>query len=199
MRQNRLVSFRWPSIAIAGLSLALVSGCVGTDANAPWADLGAMERTGHADPKLSPGDELRITVFEEKDLSGQFRVATNGTVSLPLVGPVRAAGTTVDDFRELLRTRLASGYLKNPRVAVEVLSYKPIFIHGEVRSGGEFPFKIGLTFRDAIAIAGGYSYRADERYVLLTRSGSREPVRVSMPSAAPLLPGDNIRIPERFF
>jgi polysaccharide export outer membrane protein len=106
---------------------------------------------------------------------------------------------TLAEVRSAVTRRLSDGYLKNPKITVEILTYRPIYVHGEVRSGGEFPFKNGLKLRDAIALAGGYTYRANQGYVLLGRNGQSGDVRVSMPSDVLVMPGDNIRIPERFF
>lgn len=117
---------------------------------------------------------------------------------MPLIGPVKANGQTVDGFTRAVKDRLSAGYLKNPKLNVEVLNYRAIFVHGEVRSGGQFTFKNGLRIRDAIAIAGGYTYRADQNYVLITRD-NQPTVRLPLPSNVSILPGDNIRVPERFF
>jgi polysaccharide export outer membrane protein len=148
--------------------------------------------------RIGVGDKLKITIFGEENLSGPFEVGALGTVSMPLVGEIAAKGKTIAEFREGLTARLADGYLKNPRVSVEVLNYRPIYIHGEVKSGGEFQYKNGLKLRDAIAMAGGFTYRADQSSAVIAREGEPE-VRVPMPSEVPVLPGDNIRILERFF
>ncbi len=154
----------------------------------------ALERTY----RLGIGDKLKITVFGEESLSGQYEVNALGQISLPLVGEVGARGMAISAFRDSVARRLAEGYLKNPRVTVEVLNYRPIYVHGEVKSGGEFPYKNGLKLRDAVAVAGGYTYRADESYVLIVREGAGE-ARVPLSSNVVVLPGDNIRVPERFF
>ncbi len=148
--------------------------------------------------RLGIGDKLKIVVFDEENLSGQFEVNALGQVSFPLIGEVSAADRPISEFRDTLRHKLANGYLKNPRVTVEVLNYRPIYVHGEVKSGGEFPFKSGLRLRDAIALAGGFTYRANQNYVAVFREGKRE-MQVPMNGAFVILPGDNIRVPERFF
>jgi len=148
--------------------------------------------------RLVPGDKIKLTIFGEPDLSGDFGVDGAGLIALPLVGPMRAQGLTLEQFQVAARRRFANGYLKNPRISAEITSFRPIFVHGEVRSGGEFSYKEGLRFRDAIAMAGGYTYRAEPSYVLLTRDGSPE-VRLALPARARVRPGDNIRVPERFF
>lgn len=157
--------------------------------------------TSHAPERtyqLGVGDKLKITVFGEDNLSGQFEVNARGNVSMPLIGDVTADRVPIDDFRDSIARRLSNGYLRNPRVTVDVLNYRPIYVHGEVKSGGEFQFKSGLRLRDAVALAGGYTYRANRTYVAIFREGQGE-MNVPMDSAFNILPGDNIRVPERFF
>ncbi|MCB1528857.1 MAG: polysaccharide export protein [Hyphomicrobiaceae bacterium] len=152
----------------------------------------------HRTYRLGMGDKLKITVFGEENLSGEFEVNAFGRVSVPLIGEVPAAGRPIVEFRNDVSARLANGYLRNPRVNVDVLNYRPIYVQGEVKSGGEFAYKSGLRLRDAIALAGGYTYRADQSYVDILREGKGE-LRASTSSRLTLLPGDNIRVPERFF
>jgi len=148
---------------------------------------------------ISIGDKLKITVFGEQNLSGQIEVNSLGNVPMPLIGDVAARGKSIRSFGRAIERKLARGFLKHPKVSVEVLNYRPFFVHGEVRSGGQFKFKNGLRMRDAIAIAGGYSYRADKSYALLIREGTKAEIRVLLPTDMIVMPGDNIRIPERFF
>lgn len=149
--------------------------------------------------RVGPGDKIKLTVFNEPDLSGPFELTTQGTLTLPLIGDIPARGRTVSELTAEISNRLSQGYLRNPKVSVEILNYRPIYVHGEVRSGGEFPFKQGLTLRDAVAKAGGYTYRATTSHVLITRDGMGTELRIDLPSDAAVLPGDNIRVPERFF
>ncbi|MEZ5842515.1 MAG: polysaccharide biosynthesis/export family protein [Hyphomicrobiaceae bacterium] len=193
-----MTSVRSGLAALFALVAAVLSGCAG-DRDAPEIDLATAPATLGAGYRLAAGEKLKITVFGEPDMSGVFEVGPRGTVSLPLVGEVRAEGGTLEAFRSRLSGRLASGYVNAPKVAVEIAAYRPIYVHGEVRTGGEFPFKAGARIRDAIAMAGGYSYRAEESYVLLTRPGSDGPRRVPVTANLMVFPGDNIRVPERFF
>ncbi len=175
-----------------------LSGSAQTTSSA--ASLGAgHEAVAQRFYKLGVGDKLKITVFGEPDLSGNFEVGAVGTVSLPLVGDLKAKGLSLTEFRNNMSRRLSDGYLKEPRITVEVLNYRGFFVHGEVRNGGEFKYKTGLKLRDAIAMAGGYSYRANEGYIFLMREGFTERRKISLPTNMPVLPGDNIRVPERFF
>lgn len=148
--------------------------------------------------RLDVGDKLRIGVFGEQNLSGDTEVNTLGKVDFPLIGEVQAKGRTLSQFRQAIASKLSQGYLKNPNVSVEVLNYRPIYVHGEVKTGGELAYRNGIRMRDVIAAAGGYTYRANKAYVYLERSGHPS-YRVNLPTDMPVLPGDNIRVPERFF
>lgn len=148
--------------------------------------------------RVGIGDKVKISVFGEENLSGQLEVNASGNLSMPLVGDIPARGRTLDELKSAITRRLSEGYLKHPKVSVDILNFRPIYVHGEVKSGGEFAYKAGITFRDAVAMAGGYTYRAHQSHLFLVREGGREE-RVALPSDLPVLPGDNIRIPERFF
>lgn len=148
--------------------------------------------------RLGIGDKLKITVYGEDNLSGPFEVNALGQISLPLIGEMQAKGLTLNEFREGLARRLGDGYIKNPKITVEMLNYRPIYVHGEVKNGGEFQFKNGVSLRDVVAMAGGYTYRADQSYLYIGREGEPD-AAVQMPTDIPVLPGDNIRVPERFF
>jgi polysaccharide export outer membrane protein len=149
--------------------------------------------------RLGIGDKLRVTVYGEQDLSGQFEIGPQGAIGMPLIGEIPAKGRMPQDIRDAVAAKLASGYLKNPRVTVDVVAYRPFYVHGEVRSGGEFPYKSGMRVRDAVALAGGYTYRANQGHILLQRDGTEGEVRIALPSEIFIMPGDNIRVPERFF
>ncbi len=180
---------------------------------AAWLVAGCAENVGYASPSFATqaamptasrvirvgiGDKIKVTVFGEDSLTTQVEVNGSGQIALPLVGEVSAKGKSLAELRETIVRRYSEGFLKNPRVNVEILNFRPIYVHGEVRSGGEFAFKNGLTFRDAVALAGGYTYRAQQSHLILVREGGREE-RIALPTDMLVLPGDNIRIPERFF
>jgi protein involved in polysaccharide export with SLBB domain len=148
--------------------------------------------------KLGVGDKLKISIYGEPELSGQLEVNALGNVPMPLIGDVPAKGQSISQIRDAVAARLSEGYLKNPKVSVEVLNYRAFYVHGEVRNSGEFQFKPGLKIRDAIATAGGYTYRANPNFVIVTREGAQE-LKVPLPSDALVQPGDNIRAPERYF
>lgn len=148
--------------------------------------------------RLDIGDKVKLAVYGEDDLSGDFEINGRGNLPVPLIGEVPARGRSVKELRDAVSRELSNGYVKNPRVSVEITNYRPIFVHGEVKSGGQFQYRNHLSFADAVAMAGGYTYRANEGYVILSR-GKHAPVRVDLPTSMPVLPGDNIRVAERFF
>ncbi|PKQ05929.1 MAG: polysaccharide biosynthesis protein [Alphaproteobacteria bacterium HGW-Alphaproteobacteria-11] len=150
------------------------------------------------DYRLGSGDKLRLIVFGENDLSGEFDVSGSGRVALPLIGQVDAAGLTLSQFEAAVVTKLQDGYLNNPRVSAEVLNYRPFYIFGEVGSPGQYPYTSGMTILNAVAVAGGYTYRANQERVFITRGEGAE-VAYPASQAVKVLPGDVVRIPERFF
>lgn len=154
---------------------------------------------GADDYVLGPGDKLRVLVFGETTLSGEFIVAGSGRVSFPLIGEVAAAGLTVQKFRTEIDHELRQGYLREPRVSVEVLTYRPFYILGEVNKPGEYPYTSGLNVLNAVATAGGFTYRAQTKKVLIRRA--KEATEQPYPLAADtkVSPGDTIRVPERLF
>jgi protein involved in polysaccharide export with SLBB domain len=148
--------------------------------------------------RLGSGDKLKVTVYEEKDLSGSFEVGGEGVVSLPLIGPVTAEGLSIRELEKGIQAKLRDGYLRNPRVSIEVLNYRPFYILGEVKEPGSYPFVNGMTILNAVALGGGYTYRANKTRISLIRAGTREKEQVVGPTTV-VLPGDVIRVEERFF
>jgi polysaccharide export outer membrane protein len=150
--------------------------------------------------RISTGDKLKVTVFNEADLTGEFQVNERGNVAFPLVGEVQAANSTPDEFQQRLTARLRGKYVKNPRVAIEMTSYRPFNVLGEVKNAGQYPYRPGLTIQDAVALAGGFTYRANTRTVYVRRADAGGEISVSTDGEkVPILPGDNIRVPERYF
>lgn len=147
---------------------------------------------------LGPGDQLRITVFNEADLTGNFLVGSQGTIAYPLVGEVQAAGMTVLEFTAALQSALRS-YIRQPNVSVEVANYRPFFILGEVQRPGTYPYSAGLTVLNAVATAGGFTYRANRGRVFIRHASESTERAHPLTIATPVLPGDTIRITERLF
>ena len=148
---------------------------------------------------LGSGDRLRITVFGEADLSGEYVVDGAGFVSLPLIGQIEALGDTVRDFEVEVATKYADGYLRNPRVSAEVTNYRPFYILGEVAAPGEYDYVDGMSVLNAIALAGGFTFRAQQRRVFVRRDGSEDEITLTADQMTRIYPGDIIRVGERFF
>ena len=179
-------------VVVAFVSLALGISLL---ANAGLAQPDASEFVY----RLGPGDKLRVIVFGEEDLSGEFVVDGSGYIRLPLVGQVQAANRTVYEFERDVETKLKDGYLKAPRVSAEVMNYRPFYIIGEVGKPGEYPYVNGMSVLNAVALAGGYTYRANERSVYLRRYGDSREQSVPADETTKVYPGDIVRVVERFF
>lgn len=149
--------------------------------------------------RLGTGDKLRVIVYGEDDLGGEYEIDGSGMVRLPLVGSVQAAGLSQRQFEQEVKAKLDEGYLKDARVNVEVTNYRPFYILGEVNKPGEYPFVNGMNVLTAVATAGGYTYRANESEVYIRRSGSSDEQSVDADPTTKVNPGDIIRVPERFF
>lgn len=149
--------------------------------------------------RLGAGDKLRVITFGEETLSGEFFVNDAGDVSLPLIGSVQAAGLTISEFQDRVQVALADGYMRDPRVSVEVENYRPFYILGEVNKPGEYPFSAGLTVMNAVATASGFTYRANTRRVFIkgVHDASEHPAQINAQTR--VYPGDTIRVGERFF
>jgi len=149
--------------------------------------------------RLGLGDKVRVNVYGERELSGEFQVSGAGTINMPLVGNVSAVGKTAQELQDSLTVAYAAGYLVNPRVVVEVYDFRPFYILGEVEKPGQYPAREGLTMEGAIATAGGYSYRADHKRVFIRRAGEDREYSVDMSRQVNVAPGDVIRVGERHF
>lgn len=150
--------------------------------------------------RIGAGDRLKVTVFGEESLSNEYVVTSVGDIAFPLLGAVPVEGKTVEQSAAELTQRLANGYLNDPRVSMEVLNYRPFYILGEVSNSGEFAYRANLTATQAIALAGGYSYRADKSKVFIRRAGETEERTYILRPDQPVWvqPGDTVRIGERF-
>lgn len=148
---------------------------------------------------LGVNDKVRITVFGEQDLSGEFEIGGSGMLSLPLVGEVPLAGKTPGQASSAIAERLRQGFLRDPKVSVEVLNYRPFFILGEVNQPGSYPYVNGMTVVNAAAIGGGFTYRADKKDIKITREGKDGKTEMRGQLESPVMPGDVIWVGERFF
>jgi protein involved in polysaccharide export with SLBB domain len=171
-----------------------------TSTAAPSAPNVAASASGNPNElRLSGGDKVRVTVYGEDKISGEYQIDSGGFVSIPLAGTIQSAGLTKVELEQALVQKLKSEYLRNPKVTVEVISYRPFYVLGEVQKPGEYQFRSGLNVLSAIAIAGGATYRANSSTVMIQRFGSTELKEYPQSPTVLVLPGDVVRVPERFF
>jgi protein involved in polysaccharide export with SLBB domain len=147
--------------------------------------------------RLLPRREL--AVFNENEMSREYEVDSAGKVTLALIGAVQAGGRTPSELQDGLREALGKGYLRNPKVSVEVSSYRPFYVIGEVTRAGEYPFKNGMNVISAVAVAGGYSYRANNTTIYIRRAEEPTEKAFEASNGVMVYPGDIVRVPERFF
>ena len=138
-------------------------------------------------------------MFGHADLSGEFGVGEQGTVSLPLIGSLRLGGLTISQAERQIVEAFKPDYLLDPQVSIEVLNYRPFYILGEVRNPGSYPYVIGMTVTEAVALGGGFTHRARKEKVVVIRGGDAAKREVELPTTALILPGDVVKVRERFF
>jgi polysaccharide export outer membrane protein len=148
---------------------------------------------------LGPGDKLHVATYGEDRLTGDFTVNPAGVIAFPLLGTVPATGRTVAQFTADLQGRLASQFMRNPQITVEMVNFRPVYILGEVQRPGEFPFAERLSIYALVAKAGGFTYRASQGYVYVRGESEQTEHAVRLSSATAVQPGDTVRIPERTF
>jgi polysaccharide export outer membrane protein len=211
-------AFRFPMIA-AMATLAL-SGC--THTSGPVATVqpqGDLDSLAYGPPprvpvayaaapmpvaydvayRLDAGDKLRVMVYGQEGLTNTYTVGAGGTITMPLIGSVPARGRTPPELASAITARLRGGYIRDPSVAVEIESYRPFFILGEVAAPGEYPYVPNMTVESAVAIAGGFSPRAKRDRVTVTHTDASGSSRYVVPLGTPLGPGDTVFVNERWF
>lgn len=166
----------------------------------PFASYASAQPAGlpAAPYMLDSGDRLRIQIFGQDGLSNSYTVDAAGYVSLSLIGSVAARGLTTSEFARVIRARLREGYIRDPHVSVEVETYRPFFILGEVNLPGQYPYVANMTAESAVAIAGGYAPRADKTGIVVTRNIDGQIMRQRVPPNHPIRPGDTVTIGERW-
>jgi len=187
---------RWTRIArvVPVIALLALAAC-GTADTTPVATYEAPQAY-----RLGTGDRVAVTVFGEKDMSGEFDVDDTGALPIPLAGSVSVKDKTPREVEKALEAQLTrGGLIRDPKVNVAVVKYRPIYILGEVQRPGAYPYQSGITVLNAVALAGGYTYRANSKRIDVVRheSGDRTPQRTSETNY--VAPGDTIVIPERWF
>lgn len=179
---------------ILGLSLPLLLLACASDVSR----LPAIEPVQQDAYRLGPGDDLRLVVFGFDQMANVYTVGDGGTISLPLLGTVEAAGQTPLQLEAAIAGKLLARELATkPSVSVQVVKYRPIYILGEVQKPGQYPYVPGMTVSNAVAIAGGYTFRASTKSVAVTRGGDTVERRAA--ATAKVLPGDSIRVTEAWF
>ncbi len=172
---------------LMGLAAALGAGA---------APLAAQELHEY---RIGAGDELNITVFGHPDVSGKFVVDGLGRLSLPLLGLVDADSMTIAELQEHLTIALDRDFIVNPKVSIEIDNYRPFYILGQVNQPGSYSFVEGMTVRMAVALAGGFTRRAQEETVTIIRANDRSQKPVDVPLDSAVLPGDTIEVERRLF
>jgi polysaccharide biosynthesis/export protein len=190
---------------IAGVALAATAMLSGPGASAGTKPVAAtvaeLNRDLPTSYRITPGDRLKVTVFDEANLTGEYLVGLGGELSMPLLGSIDTRDLQGGALAETIAGKLKDGgYVLAPRVSVEILSHRPFYILGEVNKPGEYPHASGMTLEQAVALAGGYTRRADTKSIVLKRSnwGQSERVRLDK-SALQIAPGDTITVRESFF
>lgn len=181
----------------------LLAGCAtrGSDLPLQTATQVGRDRVAPVDDTyvLGVGDRVAVNVYGETDLSREYSINPDGTIQVPLIGTVKAQGLTIQQLTAQVRAGLANGFLRNPSVTGMVLTYRPFYILGEVVKPGQYPYQTGMTLDAAVALAGGYSYRAQQKYVLIRPESGGGETRVEASPELAVRPGDTIRVVERFF
>ena len=187
-----------------GALLLVLTGCGGGSSPpplpvaAPAPPGGPASELSTSSYRLGSGDRVRVIIFRHEDLSGEFALDGAGNFAMPLIGEIQAYGLTTRELEQRIADKLKEGYLVEPQVSVEVLSYRPFYILGEVKSPGSYQYVNGMTVLNGVALAGGFSYRAKQNDFLLQRGGSNTASR-PVGGDTPILPGDIITVQERFF
>ena len=182
----------WAPILLAGSALVSCAG--------PGAGLPPLPQAASNDYLLGPGDRVRIITFGDQQLTGEFRVNDSGDIAVPLLGNVHAQGLTSKQLEEQVAVALRrSGLFKTPSVSIEVVAYRPIFVLGEVNRPGQYPYQPGMTAVTAVAIAGGFTYRAVESVFSVVRSTNGRAFEGRATRQSILEPGDVLTVYERYF
>lgn len=180
---------RWPIVLVALIVLAL-SGCAQNRVAPYKTDVPAYT--------LDTGDVVRVTVYGDETLSTTYTVTDKGTISFPLIGQVEVRGKPITTVEQSITQRLAKGYMIDPKVSLEITTYRPFFIDGAVTTGGQYPYVYGMTARAAVATAGGFKDFADRNRVTIYRRIGNVTTKLVVRIDQPILPGDTVVVSERW-
>jgi protein involved in polysaccharide export with SLBB domain len=182
-------------LALTAALCAALAGCAADIAHNPPGATAAAPYVY----KLAPDDHVRVTVYGEPNLTGEYVVNSQGDISFPLGGAIHAEGLTANDLASTVRQTLAARFFKNPQVAVDLIASRPIYVLGEVNKAGQFPYQSNMTVLAAVATAGGFTYRANQKVALVRHKGQADETREKLTADLIVQPGDTIRIKERNF
>jgi polysaccharide export outer membrane protein len=186
----------WAAILAIGLQ---VGGCY-TDYGPIAAEPEPILHTSGVAARVQSGDTLKVNIYGEEALTGSYVVNPSGEITMPLIGSIRAAGRTKSDLEREITSRYSNGkYLQEPKVTVDVTTYRPIYILGETLRPGAYPFTSGLNVLTAITVAGGFTYRASKDRVFIQHAGQDVWQEYPLSASVLIAPGDLIRVPERYF
>ena len=178
--------------AVAPLLMAVLAGCAAAPEKAPEAVPEPVASLAHY--TLAPGDRVRVTVWGQPDLTTEAELDAEGRIVMPLLGAVQAAGSTAGDLRTAIAGTLDARYLVDPKVAVEVVRYRPVFVLGSVERPGRYGYLQALDVRRAVALAGGYRGDDPVRAVTILRDGAEGRREIAGRPDTTVLPGDVIEI-----
>jgi len=182
-----------------GAIAALSNSFAASPAPMPVGYAAPMPARYDASYHLDAGDKLRVVVYGQEGLTNSYAIDAGGSITMPLIGAVPARGRTTAGLAGEIAARLRNGYIREPSVAVEIESYRPFFILGEVTAPGQYPYVPNMTVESAVAIAGGFSPRAKRDVVTVTHTENGGSMRAVVPLGTPLNPGDTVFVGERWF
>lgn len=184
-------------LVLAAFCPAVVAEPVSNPATlGPAPDQGSGQEAPY---QLATGDKVHVIVYGEDDLGGDFDVDGNGYVRLPLIGQVQASGLSTHELEDRIASLLRNGYLQEPRVSVAVMQYRPFYIIGEVNKPGEYPYVNDMNALNAVALAGGYTEKAENSYIYVRRNGETEEERLPADQSTHIRPGDVVRVKTSLF
>ena len=190
--------------AVRAVTLALamaigIAGCAGSGdlASIPANDSQGSVASDHY--KVGSGDKVRVIVYNQPDLTGEYQVDGTGSIAFPLIGGVAVNGLTVNGMEKKIADALSPDYLKNPSVSVEIVQFRPFYIVGEVKNPGSYPYVDGMRVINGVALAGGFTYRAREDSFYIRRVGDGSQAKQAAGQESPVWPGDVIIVRERYF
>lgn len=148
---------------------------------------------------MDSGDTVRVTVFGEPDMSGEFKVDATGRLNLALIGPIDVRNLTTDQARQKIHDAYLDGYLRHPDIAIEIIAFRPFFIMGEVNQPGSYDYVSGMNVLNAIAVGGGLTYRGNEDDIEILRGNDASRIIIPATLTTIVMPGDIVRVAERYF